>query len=294
MYKSIKEFNALETQIHMTLDALSNQTGDVVVTDEMIDQAAEEFRASLKKQLQPEPRTFGLRASNIGRPLCQLQSEQAGLSKLPNDYNHIFRMMLGDATEAIMNLVLKAAGVNVTGAKTIVELDVNGTIIKGEDDVEIDNKVYDVKSASPYAFNHKWEGGWESVYHQDSFGYVEQLYTYAGRDPDRMGGWIVVDKSSGEVRVVDAKPTPEQLELIEARIRRTERAITEKTEFSQEFTAEEELFYKKPTGNYVVPMTCTFCSFMKHCWPEAELLPKQSSKAESPKKVWYTYVKEVD
>jgi hypothetical protein len=281
------EFNEIETRLHMTLDALSNQTGDVKIDEAWIDQAAEEFRASLKKQLLPEERTFKLRASNIGRPLCQLQNEANGLAKEPMDYNHIVRMLHGDAIEAIVNLLIKAAGINVTGSKTQVEFDVNGTIIKGEDDIEIDGKVYDVKSSSPYAFSHKWSEGWNEVYHQDTFGYVAQLYIYAEGDPKRMGGWIVCDKSSGEIKVVDARPTPDQIEAIKSRISHTERAITLGHDFERQFEPEEETFYKKPTGNYLVPMTCTFCDFQKHCWPNAKLLPKAGSKAQSPKPTWY-------
>jgi PHD/YefM family antitoxin component YafN of YafNO toxin-antitoxin module len=287
--RHLSGFNEIEARLHMTMESLSNRRDDVVITDEMIDIAAEEFKASLKRQLQPTERTFKLRASNIGRPLCQLQSENNGLEKSSTDYNHIVRMLYGDATEAIMNLIIRASGVDVTGAKTRVANDVNGTIIEGEDDIEIADKVYDVKSCSSYAYAHKWAGGWESLFHTDSFGYVEQLYMYAGGDPKRMGGWIVVEKSSGEVKVVEAQPTPEQIEIIKERISRAERAITLNEPFQQQFFAEPETFYKKPTGNYLVPMTCTFCDYMKHCWPNAELLPKQASKSESPKPVWYAY-----
>ena len=61
-------------------------------------------------------------------------------------------MMIGDYVEILTDFVLKVAGANITGGKDKVSLDVAGTTIKGTDDIEIDGKVFDVKSASPWAF----------------------------------------------------------------------------------------------------------------------------------------------
>ncbi len=68
-------------------------------------------------------------------------------SKKP--YNFKMQMMIGDCVEILTDFVLKIAGANVTGGKDRVSLDVAGTTIKGTDDIEIDGKVYDIKSASP-------------------------------------------------------------------------------------------------------------------------------------------------
>jgi len=274
----------------MVLDKLSNNE-EVLIEDRWIDEAVEAFRASLIKQLRPEPREFGLRASNVGRPVCQLQNEQAGIPKTRQDYNHIMRMLLGDITEIVVRLMVMASGANVTGEKAKSETQIGSTLIKGEDDIEIDAKVYDVKSASPYMFTHKWADGWKGIYYGDSFGYVPQLYMYARGDPKRMGGWIVVDKSSGEIKVVPAEPTPEQIKEIKAKIEETERIIAEQQPFRKVFQAEEETWYGKATGNLKVPLVCTFCQFQKHCWPEAVYRTNPSSKAQSPKPQWYVKVK---
>lgn len=281
-------FNELETRLKMTLDALSNRES-VHIEDDWIEQAGEDFKASLRRQLHPSEREFRLRASNIGKPLCQLQQEQAGTPAARMDYNHIIRMLIGDAVETITMLALKAAGTNITGGKNKVELDVNGTIIKGEDDVWIDDKVWDVKSCSTYAFQHKWAEGWRGVYYGDTFGYVAQLYTYAGGDFNKMGGWIVIDKSSGEIKVVEATPTPDQEDTIRGNINTAERTITNNLPFRKQFEAEEETHYKKPTGSLKVPMVCTFCSFMHTCWPDAVSKTPSQSKAQNARPVWYTH-----
>lgn len=282
----------------MTLDRLSNQE-PVEIDDSWIEEAAVAFKEALRKQLKPfgnvlpngkyenKVRDFGLRMSNFGRPSCVLQNEQQGIEGSRNDYNHIVRMLLGDITEITMVLLLKAAQINITNQKQKHDILVDGKTIPGEDDIEIDGKVYDIKSSSPYAFTHKWSEGWNGVYYGDTFGYVSQLWGYADKNPDKMGGWIVVDKSSGEVKVVTASPTVDQLNEIAAKASATVDIIENNRPFIKCFEPEEETFYKKPTGNLLVPTACTFCKFLGSCWPEAQLRGKALSKSSNPKQVWY-------
>lgn len=288
---AVTGYNEIQTAIHMTLDRLSNNE-PVEVDDKWIDEAAEQFKASLRRQLQPRPdEDFRLRMSNLGKPLCQLQNEKDGAPKTRMPYNHIMRMIVGDAVEAAMLVIIKASDINLTSQKSKVSMMVNTTEIKGEDDLQIDGKVWDVKSSAPWAFANKWAHGWEGVYAGDTFGYVEQLYGYAKAQGLPMGGWIVVDKASGEIKVVEATPSPAQLKKIEQNINFTERALANNMPFQRGFEEEAETFYKKPTGNMLVPRTCTFCQFMKHCWPDAVLKPKAMSQAKDVKPVWYSEYK---
>lgn len=284
--KELQEFNPIEAQIHLVLDKLSNNE-PVDIQDEWIDQAGEHFKEAIRRKIKPMG-DFRLRMSNLGRPLCQLQQEKLGTPKSRMPYNHFVRMLIGDAVEAIMELAVKASGLDITDNKNQVSLKVNESHILGESDLDIDNAVFDTKSCSPYAFQNKWSSNWDGVYTQDSFGYVEQLYGYATAQNKKMGGWIVVDKSSGEVKVVLAKPTNEQLKDIKQRISDAESKID--SEFKKCFEDEEETFYKKKTGNRLVPMTCTFCPYMKDskCWPNAVFKPKALSKAAQPTYVYYS------
>jgi hypothetical protein len=272
----------------MALDALSNGEGVENVKEEWIVAAGKAFEDAIRRKLDEGKRTFRLRMSNIGKPSCQLQLEQAGTEQKRMPYNHVVRMLIGDAVEQVIELAVKVSGANITGGKNKVSLDVNGHAVLGEDDINIDDEVWDVKSSSPFLFTHKWEGGWESVYHTDTFGYVEQLFGYAKAQNKKIGGWIVVDKSSGEVKVVKASPTAEQLVHIEQKIKDTENRISNKLPFVKCFTEEDEYFRKKLTGNKVVPTVCTFCPFMHNCWPNAVLKPQAMSQAKEPKPVWYT------
>lgn len=277
----------------MTLDRLSNNE-PVEINDELIELAGEQFKEALRRQLKPREEDFRLRMSNIGKPLCQLQNEKAysedktSVTKTRMSYNHIMRMIIGDCVEIVMGVILRGSDVNITDYKTQVGLQVNNTLIKGETDIEIDGKIWDIKSSAPWAFANKWAYGWEGIYGGDTFGYIAQLYGYAKSQNKPMGGWIVVDKASGEVKVVPATPTPTQIKQIEDNINFTERALANKMPFKRGFEEEVETFFKKPTGNMLVPQTCLFCQFMNNCWPDAVLKPKAKSKAQDVKPVWYS------
>ena len=278
--------NVVEAQIRSTLDAVSNG-GGVEVREEWIEQAGEEFKAALRKQFSPQPRDFTLRMSNIGRPLCQLQMQKAGAEESRKPYNHVVRMLIGDAVEAVMRLVLKAADVPVTSDGDKVSLDVDGHEINGESDLDIDGAVYDVKSASPWAFKNKWKKGFEALQQEDDFGYIGQLYGYADAQNKRAGGWVVIDKSSGEICVVSAEASEEHLKEVRERRRRVVKAITEDEPFERCFQPFTETYYGKPTGGKRLPKACTFCSFLGSCWPTARLLPQPGSRAKTPPNHWY-------
>ncbi len=138
----------LETQIQLALDRLSNdEFDDITVDDSWIDDAGEQFKAALRRQLtQRGKNDFRLRMSNVGRPLCQLQMAANGVTESRKPYNFKMMMMVGDAVECITDVILKIAGGNITSRSDDVELNVGDTTIRGTDDIEIDDKVYDIKS----------------------------------------------------------------------------------------------------------------------------------------------------
>tara|TARA_B100000035_G_scaffold132485_1_gene112584 strand:+ start:4095 stop:4979 length:885 start_codon:yes stop_codon:yes gene_type:complete len=283
----------LELKLHSTLDKLSNNEA-VHVEEEWIEEAGEMFKEGLRKQLfrSEGDDSFRLRMSNLGKPLCQLQMQKAGAEPSRMPYNHIVRMMTGDAVEAFMEVLIKAAKWNVTGGKSKVSMDINGTTIKGENDIEIDNKVYDTKTCSPWAFTHKWLGGVDALKKDDAFGYIPQLVGYAKAGEIGIGGWIVVNKSSGEVTVVEANEDTLNAKEVEEQIVNTVDLITSDAPFKRCYEPEKEYFRKQPTGNLRLGTDCSFCSFKSACWPDAVYRPQGGSKAANPKHFWYAHYEE--
>jgi hypothetical protein len=279
--------NMIEAELHHAMDRLSNRE-PVEVKEEWIDAAAEQFRQAMYKQFLPEDRgDFKLRMSNIGRPLCQLQMEKAGADKARLPYNHIMKMAIGDAVECIMEIIIRSAGLNVTGGKMKVELTLADTVIKGEDDIEIDGKVWDTKTCSPWAFEHKWKKGVSSLKENDGFGYLGQITGYSVGQGKQPGGWFVVNKSTGEVLAVPADLSGAEQKAILKEIEGKVSTLNSDAPFQRCFEPEEETFYRKSTGNKRIPMACTFCDFKKTCWPDAVYRPQTGSTAKEPRYHWY-------
>ena len=279
--------NYLEAQLRQVLDRVSNNES-VVLDDTWIEEAGEQFKTALRKQFTPRPPEFRIRMSNIGRPLCQLQMEKAGMEAQRMPYNHVLRMLVGDATEVFVRLLLKIAKVNVTSEGDSVRLPVATETIKGDSDLDIDGKVYDVKSCSEWAFKNKWSQGYDGMKTGDDFGYIGQLFGYADAQQKPAGGWVVVNKSSGEIRVVDATPTEEEQRAIRQERHDVVVAITTDKPFARMFTAQEELFRGKPTGAIKINDSCTRCKFMQACWPTAKFMKHPRSEAKNPPYNWYT------
>lgn len=285
----------LEIQLHAVMAKLSNNEL-VECKEEWIEEAVDMFRASLKKQFTPRIKEdFRLRGSNIGKARCQLQHQKAGTpTDVRRDYSFITRMLIGDSFECFMLPIMRMAGYNITDTNAKVELEIEGSLIKGEDDLEIDYEVWDAKTCSPYAFDNKWAEGIEGLRMQDDWGYVGQLAYYAAAKAKQAGGWIVGNKSSGEVRVVGANFTPRQQALEVEKLKETVRYIGSDAPFERCFTPQKEYFRRKLTGNTRVPMTCTFCDFQAQCWPDAVLRPQTNSTAKQPREYWYVEYAEKD
>ena len=287
----------LELKLRSFLEKLSNNNYEDIQklpedqVEKYIEEATKEFDSYIRKQLFRAKEAFRVRSSNVGKPCCQLQAEAAGIEKNPMPYNHIMRMMLGDLSEVLLNLMLKLSGANITGAKTKVKwkLAADLPVVEGENDIEIDGKVYDIKSASPWAYEYKWLKGCSSIGEEDNFGYIGQLLSYSVSQGKPPGGWVVLNKSTGEVIVVEFQMPKEEIKEVIKKCRTNTRIIQENHTFTKCFEDFEETFNGKKTGNKRLPTICGFCQFIRHCWPRAELKSQVQSKAKNPKSYWYSY-----
>ena len=279
----------LEAQIHMLLDKLSNDEFDGISNPEQfIDEALKGLKETWMRQLTTSDKNkFRLRMSNIGRPLCQLQMAASGAKPKRKKYNFKIQMMIGDAVEAIADVILKMAGANITGSKTQVKMNVGDVEILGEDDIHIDDKVYDIKSCSPWAFDNKWSYGYEGLKQSDDFGYVGQLTGYAHAQNKDVGGWIVINKSDGRVAVVDADVPQDEKDINLFTVQYNVKAVTEKHEFKRQFEPVPDVWRGKPSGRRRLCKSCEFCDFVATCWPDAEYKAHPDSAAKSPPYYWY-------
>jgi len=241
--------------------------------------------------------------SGLGRPLCQQLLDRQGL-KEDMDYNALFRFMFGDLVESVVVLIMEQADVEIVDKQKAVKLDIGGHTVTGTLDLILRDemgveKVWDVKSASEWAFKFKYTGfgGYDKIKEDDPFGYIMQGHLYGEATGLPFGGWIVVNKSSGEIAMVEAPDWQEEdrKEYLKDAEVRVKRLLDPNPDFVKPFKSEFETYKVKGeiirTGNKTLPKICGMCGYRSHCWSKSQLHDKVISKAKTRPKVWYDVLK---
>ena len=286
--------NNILLKVQQYLDNVSKNP--VKLDKQLVQEFGEACKNALLKQFEETRRDkFETRMSNIGRPLCQLQMEAKGIKGEGQPYNVKMRNTFGDIIEALAIFVMKSSGIKITNEQKKVNYKFNGDSIEGRQDVEIDGKIWDIKSASPYSFEKKFgeAGGFNEVVREDSFGYASQGFLYGEGQGKDFGGWIAINKSTGEWTVCETPPAVDEYKkkaLKSAKDNFT--ALKEGKPFKRCYDDVAETFRSKPTGNRVLGFVCSYCPYKLPCWgrDKLQLLPQQQSKGKNPKWVWYTSV----
>jgi len=259
--------------------------GKSTMSEEVIEQVGNDVKEALRKQFGGGVKRgdFRLRMSNLGRPTCQLwfdKNKPEEASSKPN--NFMMNMMLGDIVEAVFKGLLKSAGVKYEEPENVT-LDLGDTKIAGTYDLVLDGAVDDVKSASGWSYDNKFVD-YETLREGDAFGYVSQLVGYAKAAKKKIGGWWVGNKANGAFKYVSAQNADADYEM--KKIRATVETVNE-NKFARCFEPIEETFRGKPTGNKILGVNCSFCSYKESCWDNLQQLPSVMSKAQFPKVVNY-------
>ena len=256
--------------------------GEANMTEAVTKQVAADVEAALNKQFNSPPRgDFRLRMSNIGKAPCQLWFEKNDPEdRRPFPPHFLMNMILGDIVEAVFKGLLRAVDQEFKDNEIVTLKLPNGQEIKGEYDMEMDGKIDDVKSASPWSYKNKFES-FETLNKDDSFGYVSQLVGYAEAAGKGVGGWWVVNKGNGEFKYVDASDVDKEA-VIEG-IQATVDYIENDEPFKRCYEAVPETYFKKPSGNLVLNSKCHWCDFKHKCWDLQELPSRvYKGKKEAP------------
>lgn len=264
---------------------------------EMPSQLLDEFSTLARKALEKhfsdkDEEEFRLRMSNVGKPLCQLQMQAKNTEEEPKDYSFKMRMIIGDILEAVLITLIKASGIEVKNIHKKVELKNKDIDIKGEFDIELSDGIYDIKTVSPYAFDHKFnsDNAFENIKSSDTFGYVTQGYAYGEAAKLPFKGWIAINKSTGQINFAEAPDDDKEKKEVLNALKKTHRSIHNGKPFKRCFSDVKETYYSKPTGNRVLGFECSYCPFKFSCWKDLEFKRQLSSKGRNPKWVWYTHI----
>lgn len=149
-----------------------------------------------------------LRLSLIGQPDRKIwynlnkEDREDGEGLKGNDY---IKFLYGNILESLLIFLCKAAGHSVTDQQKELKIE----DIVGHQDARVDDVLVDFKSASSFSFKKFKEG---AIFTDDPFGYIAQLSAYAHANKVKEAGFVVIDKSNGEITYCPVH----QMEMINA------------------------------------------------------------------------------
>lgn len=283
---------------HYIEDAIYKFVGEKNIKEKMLNSYGEEFAERLKASIiekfreQEHEKQFTLRMSNIGLPLRQLclQQQYGRIS----DSKFTISGFYGTMLEHFTLFLLRSSGINVQDTNKKTMLRVGTHKIQGELDLIIDGAVWDVKSASNYSYDVKFDS-YKSLEESDSFGYLGQLFGYAMAEELPVGGWIVINKSKGLLKVV---PVP--ISIQKAYKQRYMEEFAYKIDYLKEKREPpactgviKETFYGKDTGNLILNRECGWCNYKDHCHPDLIHCEDLNSKAKTKSFKHYVKIKKI-
>ena len=252
------ELNTLVPDIYKHLEKLSDGT-PLPLTEEDIDNTLVGMREALMSWATPRERdsNFTVRMSNVGKPARQLWYEKRD----PQGRGGIdgatqIKFLYGHLLEEVVLMLVRMAGHKVTDEQK--EVTVDGIV--GHMDCKINGEVVDVKTASRFAFN-KFKDG--RLAEDDPFGYLGQLAGYEAAEGTDNGGFLVLNKESGELcmYVPDDMDKPN----IKASISELLPAL--------DLDTPPELCYTPipdgKKGNMKLPKGCSWCKYKYECYKDS-------------------------
>ena len=253
-----KPLNTIVPDIYGLLENLSNGE-PLPITEEALDATMASMKEAILHWATPRPRDtdFTVRMSNVGKPSRQMWFEKRD----PNGRGSVdgatqIKFLYGHVLEEIVLMLVRMAGHNVTDEQK--EVTVNGIV--GHMDCKINGQVVDVKSASKFAFNKFMKG---TLADDDPFGYLGQLAGYEKAEGTNEGGFLVINKESGELCMY----VPDDLDKpnIDTKIN----TLLDELKLD---TPPDLCYTPTPDGkkgNMQLPKGCTWCKYKHECHKDA-------------------------
>ena len=253
-----KLLNTIVPDIYGLLENLSNGE-PLPITEEALDATMASMKEAILHWATPRPRDtdFTVRMSNVGKPSRQMWFEKRD----PNGRGSVdgatqIKFLYGHILEEVVLMLVRMAGHNVTDEQK--EVTVNGIV--GHMDCKINGQVVDVKSASKFAFNKFMKG---TLADDDPFGYLGQLAGYEKAEGTNEGGFLVINKESGELCMY----VPDDLDKpnIDTKIN----TLLDELKLD---TPPDLCYTPTPDGkkgNMQLPKGCTWCKYKHECHKDA-------------------------
>ena len=252
MKKSMKKnISTLIDDIYQTVIDITD--GKKTIPDNLIDDLGRKIATTIKTWATPQNyNKFKLRMSNIGRPTRQLYYSQKDASRISHHPSTQIKFLYGHIMEDLLIFLTKLSEHKVTDEQK--EVIVNGIV--GHMDCKIDGEVVDIKTASGFGFK-KFKN--KTLSENDTFGYISQLAGYERAEGTENGGFLAMNKESGELALYQ----PEDLDKpnVDILINKIENALLQDNP--------PDKCYKPiasgSKGNMKLPMSCVYCAYKFKC-----------------------------
>jgi len=249
-----KHISTLATDIKHLISEISNGK-PANMTEENMDVFLKNIKEAMLAWNTPPVRTDKegkLRMSVLGKPARQLwYDKHSPKDRKDEDAGLNLKFLYGHIIEHLVLYLAELAGHKIEDQQKKVEIDG----VTGHIDSKIDGEICDVKSASPFSFK-KFQSG--EIVGDDPFGYHAQLSGYETAMGTKAGGFLVVDKSSGDICFY--KPEDMAKPNVKSLIKNLKTTLQQDTppEKCYEFKTEKN-------GNKTLATGCMFCPHKWEC-----------------------------
>tara|TARA_R100000808_G_scaffold245_3_gene1442 strand:- start:15213 stop:16085 length:873 start_codon:yes stop_codon:yes gene_type:complete len=254
---TIKKVDTVVDDIYETLSCLCDSE-ELVISDEQVEEFGERIKTVLKSWSTPRKERTSLRMSIIGRPMRRLWYDLKN-GNLAHNRTHpsvFIKFLYGHILEELVLLLVKLSGHEVEDEQK--EIEVDG--VKGHMDCKIDGQVVDIKTASSFAFKKFVEG---TLHDDDPFGYMAQLSGYETAEGTDEGGFLAMNKESGELAFYQPGP------LVKINIKDKIKSIRSAADLDKPPSRCYNPIPEGKRGNMRLPRQCVYCPYKMECHSDA-------------------------
>mgnify|MGYP000636666855 CR=1 FL=1 len=252
-----KKVDTVVDDIYETLSCLCDSE-ELVISDEQVEEFGERIKKALKSWSTPHKEKTNLRMSIIGRPMRRLWYDLKN-GNLAHNRTHpsvFIKFLYGHILEELVLLLVKLSGHKVEDEQK--EIEVDG--VKGHMDCKIDGEVVDIKTASSFAFKKFLEG---TLHDDDPFGYMAQLSGYETAEGTNEGGFLAMNKESGELALYQPGP------LVKINVKDKIKSIRSAADLDKPPARCYNPIPEGKRGNMRLPRQCVYCPYKMECHSDA-------------------------
>ncbi len=251
-----KHIDTIATDIKKLVAGISNGK-PANVTEENMNKFLSNIKEAFNSWNNPIREKDGkLRMSVLGKPPRQLWYDRFSPKKTKDyDASLNIKFLYGHILEHLLLYLAELTGHKIGDQQKKVEID----NIKGHIDATVDGEVCDVKSASSFSFK-KFKTG--ELVNDDPFGYHAQLSGYETGMGTKAGGFLVMDKSSGDVCFY--KPDELAKPNVTTLIKTLQDTLKRNSPPDRCYQLSET-----KGGNKSLPIGCQFCAHKWECYKDA-------------------------